>query len=133
MRERYKTGILWHSYCAGTPEFEEWLPSVAQPYAVIFAGVVLVLLKIYAPGILLIVSGFISVQVRHIAATRFYHKVLDVVDARIEQEQLADAVLKQSNPSATSGFVAPLPAYVSRKHREKFLQGMGVAAAALAA
>ena len=74
----------------------------------------------------MIASGFISFQMRAREAALFYERVLNTIDARLEQEQLSDAVLKRSDPKATSGFVAPLPAYVSRKHREKFLQGEGV-------
>jgi hypothetical protein len=59
-------------------------------------------------------------------AALFYKRVLDIIDARIEGEQLSDAVLKGSDPQATCGYLATLPAYVSTIHREKFLQGSGV-------
>jgi hypothetical protein len=121
IRERTAQGILWHSYCCGCSRVsEKW-----QPFYPVVLGIVLCVCQLYGPGVLMIASGFISLLMRVREAALFYARVLDTIDARIENEQLSDAVLKRSDPKATSGFVAPLPAYVSRKHRAKFLQGMG--------
>jgi hypothetical protein len=48
--------------------------------------------------------------------------VLDTIDARIESEYLSLAIMERSRPQDTEGFAARLPAYVSDKFREKFVQ-----------
>ena len=121
MRERTAKGILWHSYnCGYSRVSEKWQP--AYPMVI---GIVLMICQIHAPGLLMFLSGLVSLHMRRREAWLFYNRVLDVIDGRIEQENLSEAVLQRSNPQATSGFVAPLPAYVSVPHRNKFLQGMG--------
>jgi len=44
---------------------------------------------------------------------------------QIEQEYLAKAVMERSKPGEVDGLQAPLPAYVSQKFREKFLEAVG--------
>jgi hypothetical protein len=124
-RQRHIDGVLWHSYSIGIPSTGlKWSPA-HQALVPIIVGIVLLVLQCYSVGALLIVSGYISMQSRLIEAAIFYNRVLDVIDAQLEQENLSDAVLKKRAPDETCGFETPVPAYVSRQHRDKFLKGMG--------
>lgn len=59
---------------------------------------------------------------------RYQNMLLDMLDRQIEQEHLSKAVLERVDPQQTAGFAAPLKAYVSKAHREKFVQAMQPAA-----
>jgi hypothetical protein len=122
VRTRYRDGIVWHSYSHGSSPFDQQIPEVYQGLIVLACGIVLALLGAYRLGGLLIVSGYLSMQMRAFEITRLHHQVLDAIDARIESENLSKAIMQRSRPQDTEGFSAPLPAYVSDKFREKFAQ-----------
>jgi hypothetical protein len=116
--QRSREGILWHSQSCGyavVPEF--W-----QPWCPVGLGVLFLIFHITWPGLLLIASGIVSFSMRMNERARVYSRVLDMLDAQIESENLNEAIMKRGNGKSTKGFVAPLPAHVSNTHRENFLR-----------
>lgn len=127
LHRRYREGIVWHSYSHGTSFLDDRIPETYHGFIVLGFGALIAYLGAYVPGGLLIVSGYLSNQMRANEMTRFHHQVLDALDARIESENLSTAIMQRSRPQNTEGFTAPLPAYVSVKFRERFIQKAKVA------
>jgi len=129
LRQRYRDGVVWHSHSYGTSSLDDLVPLVYQGYLAVALGVVLMFMGFYGLGILMFFSGFYSAQMRAHEMRRFHHQVLDAMDAQIESKNLSQAIMERSRPQDTEGFAARLPAYVSDKFRERFVQKATPAAA----
>lgn len=124
VRQRYKQGGRWHSRSIGEPWFP-LLPAWAEKAIPIVAGIYIAwYCHVPLLGALLILSGITSGLLRLHEARLFRERVLDVIDSQIEQEYLAKAVLERSKPNEVDGLRAPLPAYVSQKFRERFVEAL---------
>jgi hypothetical protein len=125
VRQRYKAGGRWHSRNVGVKRFP-FLPVWFEKALPIVAGLFIwQACQVPGFGILMILSGVISIMLRANEASLFWERVLDVIDGQLEQEYLAKAVMERSNPKETEGYTAPLPAYVSQKFRQQFLEAAG--------
>jgi hypothetical protein len=122
LRNRYNQGIMWHSYCRGVCPLDDRIPITKHGLILALFGGGAMWLGIWGPGILLVISGYVSMQLRGIEQALMHNQILNAIDKRIESENLSQAVMRFSNPKSTEGFSAPLPAYVSDKFREKFAQ-----------
>lgn len=140
IRERYRTGRIVHTRYHGQfvgfafgplgtvvpierhPTKDEKTAGEAVAVALGLAfGVVCFLFGLYHLLGLAIVSVILSDGARRAAAELFRQQMLDVIDARIEAENLGGAVMGRY-PIAPEGVTAPVPAIASTEYRHRFLQ-----------
>lgn len=115
MVRRYQEGIRWHSYCCGSIRIYEFP-------AILGIAALLILAGIDGLAILLLISRTLSGYFRSLEAALFYNRVLDLIDQQIEMENLQNAATTRLNPKQTEGYNAVLPAYVSGKFKERYMQ-----------
>ena len=122
VKARYQAGGRWHSRNNGIP----WIsstPSWVERVVPILGAIALWRFgHVPSFALLMIVSTGVSFMLRVFEARSFRERVMDVIDGQIEQEFLAKSVMERSKPEAVDGLQTPLPAYVSQKVRQNFIE-----------
>lgn len=124
IKQRYVQKTLWHSYSIGWSPLDKLIKPENQGVWLAVFGIILMVCHVAPISLLMFLSGTLSASSRKTEETRFHNLILDMLDRQIEHEQLASAVMERSDPRKTQGFVAPVRAYVSKPHREKFIQAI---------
>jgi uncharacterized protein YqgC (DUF456 family) len=125
VKKRYVEGGRWHSRNVGVPRYPSLSIYIEKALPIVAGVAIMWWFQIYGFGLLLIVSGVVSILLRLYEAHMFRERVMDVIDGQIEQEYLGKAVMERSKPGEVDGLQAPLPAYVSQKFRQKFIEAVG--------
>lgn len=122
VKERYRTGTIWHSYCYGS--WETARPWLRPTIFMVTGGLVVMLSQwwnwpFYGIGGLLAASGLISLQTHFAIVAKTHAMLLDTIDQQIVNQNLADAIRDQFPANRTQGLIAPLPARVSKEYRDE--------------
>lgn len=120
VKNRYRDGIRWHSYCYGLPRIEK-LPAAIERAIPIVIGVMFIVFRFMGIGGLLVLSGMISITLRTREVQEFRNRMLDKIDAQIEHDNLEKTILENLPPQQTEGLRAPVPGNMSKEAREQFV------------
>ncbi len=122
VRRRYRENVMWHSYCYGVG-FNKRPSDIAACCAIV--GILAGWFHLYGIMLLLVFSGGFSVQMRAFEMRKMRKAFLDTIDGHIEQVSFADAVRERLTPDQANGLVAPLPAYIAKEPRDRFVRARG--------
>lgn len=75
-------------------------------------------------GLWLIFAGLCLAVHEHLQAMHDRDRILDVLDAQIEANNLTAAIAGDKTPQETEGFVLPVPSFFDQKQRENLRIGM---------
>lgn len=109
MRRRDHAGRRWHSYSPGVPR-APWCDTLGASLITIAAATAFWWFGLYAFAGLAVISMMLSLVTEHAARRALWNKMLDVIDAQIESDQLQRAVDEHAGPMQNEGLTLALPA-----------------------
>ncbi|HSW01041.1 MAG TPA: hypothetical protein VLI39_12765 [Sedimentisphaerales bacterium] len=122
--ERYEKGARWHSYCYGVPRWAE-VPVYAEKVIPLAVGILLMVVGLIGMGGLLFLSGGVSLLLRYHEARLAHDRMLDMIDAQIEHEHFAEAVMESRPTEQLEGLRVSLPKRIGPDFRQKYVRKEG--------
>lgn len=114
--ERQARGAVWHSFSRGKSLYGTEDPMRDLVITVIITVVMLLLCPLV--GLLFLASRILSCQLLAREQARVYATYLDIMDAKIANDNLQTAVDRGTPPTQNAGLYGPLPSCFQGEHRK---------------